>query len=196
MGAVWSGGSQRGGSNGPRAPLGFRGGCTILSYDGQNAFHNMFRSQIFPVVASVAPDGVRVRGQPLRESPPDLLYRMEDGSAQVIHRSRSVPQGCSLGPQCFSARGLETLRHFKETPPVPGARAMAFIDYIVGRPASPASPGHAGCGRGHEMARGKARPSGSQPHEEQVASPAPRSPRNRRASCGTIRRFATHATDG
>ena len=44
---------------------------------------------------------------------------------------RGVQQGCNLGPLCYSAGALKILKEFRSKPPVPGARAVSFIDDIT-----------------------------------------------------------------
>ena len=41
---------------------------------------------------------------------------------------RGVQQGCNLGPFCYSAGSLKILKEIRANPPVPGARAVSFID--------------------------------------------------------------------
>ena len=36
-----------------------------------------------------------------------------------------------LGPLCYSAGSLKILKEFRANPPVPGARAVSFIDDIT-----------------------------------------------------------------
>lgn len=103
----------------------------ILSYDGRNAFDNMFRSKILLAVSIIAPDLVGYARNLYGRSPPKLLCRMENISVQEIHSLRDVQQGCGLRSLCYSTGSLETLRQFEEAPPVPGAEAMAFINDIV-----------------------------------------------------------------
>ena len=38
---------------------------------------------------------------------------------------------CNLGPLCYSAGSLKILKEFRANPPVPGARAVSFIDGIT-----------------------------------------------------------------
>ena len=45
--------------------------------------------------------------------------------------ARGVQQGCNLGPLCYSAGSLKILKEFRANPPVPGARAVSFIDDIT-----------------------------------------------------------------
>ena len=37
------------------ATLGFEEGCTILSYDGANAFNSVYRNRFLPALAEIAP---------------------------------------------------------------------------------------------------------------------------------------------
>ena len=47
------------------------------------------------------------------------------------HTHTRVQQGCNLGPLSYSAGSLKILKEFRANPPVPGARAVSFIDDIT-----------------------------------------------------------------
>ena len=49
----------------------------------------------------------------------------------MVESARGVQQGCNLGPLCYSAGSLKILNKFRANPPVPGARAVSFIDDIT-----------------------------------------------------------------
>ena len=49
----------------------------------------------------------------------------------MVESARGVQQGCNLGPLCYSAGSLKILKEFRANPPVPGARAVSFIDDIT-----------------------------------------------------------------
>ena len=49
----------------------------------------------------------------------------------MVESARGVQQGCNLGPLCYSAGSLKILKEFRANPPVPGARAVLFIDDIT-----------------------------------------------------------------
>ena len=49
----------------------------------------------------------------------------------MVEAARGVHQGCNLGSLCYSAGSLKILNEFKANPPVPGARAVSFIDDIT-----------------------------------------------------------------
>ena len=49
----------------------------------------------------------------------------------MVESARGVQQGCNLGPFCYSASSLKILKQFRANPPVPGARAISFIDDIT-----------------------------------------------------------------
>ena len=49
----------------------------------------------------------------------------------MVKSARGVQQGCNLGPLCYSAGSLKILNEFRANPPVPGARAVSFIDDIA-----------------------------------------------------------------
>ena len=50
----------------------------------------------------------------------------------MVESARVVQQGCNLGPLCYSAGSLKTLKEFGANPSVPGVRAVSFIDDITG----------------------------------------------------------------
>ena len=49
----------------------------------------------------------------------------------MVESARGVQQGYNLGPLCYSAGSLKILKEFRANPPVPGARAVSFIDDIT-----------------------------------------------------------------
>ena len=49
----------------------------------------------------------------------------------MVESARGVQQGCNLGPLCYSAGSLKILKEIRANPPVPGARAVSFIDDIT-----------------------------------------------------------------
>ena len=49
----------------------------------------------------------------------------------MVESARGVQQGCNLGPLCYSVDSLKILKEFRAIPPVPGARAVSFIDEIT-----------------------------------------------------------------
>ena len=49
----------------------------------------------------------------------------------MVESARGVQQGCNLGPLCYSAGSLKILKEFRANSPVPGARAVSFIDDIT-----------------------------------------------------------------
>ena len=48
-----------------------------------------------------------------------------------MESAREVQQGFKLGPLCFSTDSFKILGEFRANPPVPGARAVLFIDDIT-----------------------------------------------------------------
>ena len=49
----------------------------------------------------------------------------------MVESARGVQQECNLGPLCYSAGSLKILKEFRANPPVPGARAVSFMDDIM-----------------------------------------------------------------
>ena len=60
--------------------------------------------------------------------PQKLLCALDGGGLEVVESARGVHQGRNLGPLCYSAGSLKFLKEFRANPPVPGGRAVAFID--------------------------------------------------------------------
>ena len=53
------------------------------------------------------------------------------GGLEVVESARRVQEGCNLDPLCYSAGSLKIVKEFRAFPPVPGARAVSFIDDIT-----------------------------------------------------------------
>ena len=113
------------------ATLGFEEGWTILSYDGANAFNSIYRHRFLPALAEIVPSVVPYASNLYAREPPKLLFVLDDGGLEVVESARGVQQGCNLGPLCYSAGSLKILKEFRANPPVPGARAVSFIDDIT-----------------------------------------------------------------
>ena len=113
------------------ATLGFEEGCTILSYDGANAFNSIYRHRFLPALAEIVPSVVLYASNLYAREPPKLLFALDGGGLEVVESARGVQQGCNLGPLCYSAGSLKILKEFKANPPVPGARAVSFDDITV-----------------------------------------------------------------
>ena len=115
-----------------RATMAFQEGCTVLSYDGENAFNSMYRASILPALAEIVPMAVPYMSNVYaRGTSPKLLFSMDDGRVEVVESSRGVQQGCNMGSLCYSAGALKILKAFRQSPPVQGAEIMSFIDDIV-----------------------------------------------------------------
>ena len=113
------------------ATLGFEEGCTILSYDGANAFNSIHRHRFLPALAEIVPSVVPYASKLYAREPPKLLFALDGGGLEVVESARGVQQGCNLGPLCCNAGSLKILKEFRAKPPVPGARAVLFIDDIT-----------------------------------------------------------------
>ena len=113
------------------ATLGFEEGCTILSYDGASAFNSIYRHRFLPALAEIVPSVVPYASNLYAREPPKLLFALDGGGLEVVESARGVQQGCNLGPLCYSAGSLKILNEFRAYPPVPGARAVSFIDDIT-----------------------------------------------------------------
>ena len=113
------------------ATLSFKEGCTILSYDRANAFNRIYRHRFLPAVAEIVSSVVPYASNLYVREPPKLLFALDGGGLEVVESARGVQQGCNLGPLCHSAGSLKILKEFRANPPVPGARAVSFIDDIT-----------------------------------------------------------------
>ena len=113
------------------ATLGFEEGCTILSYDGANAFNSIYRHRFLPALAEIVPSVVPYASNLYAREPPKLLFALDGGGSEVVESARGVQQGYNLGPLCYSAGSLKILKEFRANPPVPGARAASFFDDIT-----------------------------------------------------------------
>ena len=113
------------------ATLGFEEGCIILSYDGANAFNSIYRHRFLPASSEIVPSVVPYASNLYAREHPKLLFALDGGGLEVVESVRGVHQGCNLGPLCYSAGSLKILKEFRANPPVPGARAVSFIDDIT-----------------------------------------------------------------
>ena len=113
------------------ATLGFEEGCTILSYDGVNAFNSIYRHRFLPALAEIVSSVVPYASNVYARKPPKLLFALDGGGLEVVESARGVQQGFNLGSLCYSAGSLKILKELKATTPVSGARAVSFIDDIT-----------------------------------------------------------------
>ena len=58
------------------ATLGFEEGCTILSYDGANAFNSIYRHSFLPALAEIVPSVVPYGSNLYAREPPKLLFAL------------------------------------------------------------------------------------------------------------------------
>ena len=113
------------------ATLDFEEGYTILSYDGENAFNSIYRHRFLPARAEIVPSVVLYASDLYARESPKLLFVLDGEGLEVVESARGVQQGCNLGLLCYSAGSLKILEEFRANPPVPGARAVSFIDDIT-----------------------------------------------------------------
>ena len=74
-------------------PMGFEEGCTILSYDGVNAFNSIYRRRFLPALAEIVPTVVPYAPKLYAGEPPKLLFALDGGGLEVIESARGVQQG-------------------------------------------------------------------------------------------------------
>ena len=61
------------------ATLGFEEGCTILSYDGANAFNSIYRHRFLPALAEIVPSVVPYASNLYARELPKLLFALDGG---------------------------------------------------------------------------------------------------------------------
>ena len=93
--------------------------------------HSLYRHRFLPALAEIVPSVVPYASDLYAREPPKLLFALDGGGLEVVESARGVQQGCNLGPLCYSAGSLKILNEFRANPPVPGARAVSFIDDIT-----------------------------------------------------------------
>ena len=57
--------------------LGFEERCTILSYDGANAFNSIYRHRFLPALAEIVPSVVPYASNLFAREPPKLLFALD-----------------------------------------------------------------------------------------------------------------------
>ena len=94
-------------------------------------FNSIYRHRFLPTLAEIVPSVVPYASNLYAREPLKLLFALEGGGLEAVEPARGVQQGCYLGPLCYSAGSLKILIEFWAKPPVPGARAVSFIDDIT-----------------------------------------------------------------
>ena len=61
------------------ATLGFKEGCTILSYDGANAYNSIYRHRLLRALAEIVPSVVPYAANVYARELPKLLFALEGG---------------------------------------------------------------------------------------------------------------------
>ena len=108
-----------------KATTGFEEGCTILSFDGANAFNvSICRHKFLPALVEIVPSVVPYASNVYAQEPPKLLFAPDGGGSEMVESG-------NLGPLCYSAGSPKVLKEFRANPPVPGARAVSLIDNIT-----------------------------------------------------------------
>ena len=92
------------------ATLGFEEGCTILSYDGANAFNSICRHRLMPALAEIVPSVVPYIFNVYARDPTKRLFALDGGGLEGVESARGVQQECNLGPLCYSAGSLKILK--------------------------------------------------------------------------------------
>ena len=79
--------------------LDFEEGCTILSYDGANAFSSIYRHRFLPALAEIFLSVVPYASNLYAQEPPKLLFALDGGGLEMMESARGVQQGCNLPPE-------------------------------------------------------------------------------------------------
>ena len=93
------------------ATLGFEAGCTILSYYEANALNSLYCYRFLPALAETIPSVVPYASNLYAREPAKLLFALDGGGLEVVESARGVQQGYNLGPLCYSAGSLKTLKN-------------------------------------------------------------------------------------
>ena len=72
------------------ATLGFEEGCTILPYDGANAFNSIYRHRFLPALAGIVPSVVPYASNVYAREPPKLLLALDGRGLEVVESARGV----------------------------------------------------------------------------------------------------------
>ena len=78
------------------AILGFGKSCTILAYDGINAFNSIYPHRFLPALAEIVPSMVPYVSNLYARTPLKLLFALDGGGLEVIESARGVRQGCAI----------------------------------------------------------------------------------------------------
>ena len=73
------------------AILGFKESCTILSYDGANAFNSIYRHRFLPTLAEIVPSVIPYALDLYARDPPKLVEDLA-AFATLVVSSRVLPQ--------------------------------------------------------------------------------------------------------
>ena len=75
------------------APLGFKEGCTILSYDRVKTFNSICCDRVLPTLTEIVPTLVPYAPHLYAREPPKLLFALDGGGLEVVESARGVQQG-------------------------------------------------------------------------------------------------------
>ena len=81
---------RRGRNNGTHSSTGFDEGCTILPYDGANAFNSIYRHRFLSTLAEIVPSVVSYASNLYAREPPKLLVALDGGGSEVVESARGV----------------------------------------------------------------------------------------------------------
>ena len=83
--------------------LRFEEDCTILSYDGANAFNSIYHHRFLPALAEIIPSVVPYAANlHAREPPRKFMFALDGGGLDHVESARGAQQGCNLGSLCYS----------------------------------------------------------------------------------------------
>ena len=70
------------------ATLGFEEGCTILLYDGANAFNSTYRHRVLPALAEIVSSVAPCASNLYAREPSKLLFALDGGGLEVVESVR------------------------------------------------------------------------------------------------------------
>ena len=90
LGPVRRSSFRRGRDNGTHSSTGFDEGCTILPYDGANAFNSIYRHSFLSALAEIVPSVVSYALNLYAREPLKLLVALDGGGSEVVESARGV----------------------------------------------------------------------------------------------------------
>lgn len=92
-------------------------GCTVLSYDGVDAYDTAERARMLPALAKHISSVAGYVADLYARAFERLLFRMDDGRTRVVQSRTGVAPTCNPGPLCDSTAMVDLLAEFRRNPP-------------------------------------------------------------------------------